>query len=106
MNRMDDIMAELLAEPAVLGVWLLGPKGDAISGAAKDPSIKAPISCLVAGETYFDLTDRQIYAKPIGQTNATLVLVLDHRASFGLITLRVRKAEEAIKQGLYRGADG
>jgi hypothetical protein len=105
MNRVDDIMAALLAEPAALGGWLFGPKGDVISGAVKEPSLEPPISCLVAGETYFDLGDRQIYAKPIGQTNATLVLVFDQRASFGLITLRVRKVEEAIKQALYRGAD-
>jgi hypothetical protein len=105
MNSVDEIIAELQAKGAALGVWLFGP-GGVISGAVKDPSIKAPMDFKIKGVTYFDFGERQIWAEPIGQTNTTLVLLFDNRPSLGFIRLRLRHAEKAIKEALYRGVDG
>jgi hypothetical protein len=106
MNRVDEIVAELLANTGALGVWLLGAmvvannqhQNEVLAGAVKDPSIKPPMKILVGSETYFDFVERQIFAEPIGQ--ATLVFVFDDRSSLGLIRLRVRNAKDAIARGL------
>jgi hypothetical protein len=103
MNIVDTIMAELLAGASALGAWLIGPKGDVISGAVTEPSIKPPMMVMIAGTTFIDLGDRQLYAEPLGKTQTTLVLLFDNRPSLGLIRLRLRQAEKAIRQELYRG---
>lgn len=51
MNRVDEIMAELLAKAAALGVWLFGPNGDVISGAVKDLSVETPKTVSITGVT-------------------------------------------------------
>src|SRR3954471_19692419 len=104
MNRVDEIIAELLTNSAALGVWLLGRmvvvnnqhQNEVLAGAVKEASIKPPMKLLIESETYFDFLDRQIFADRIGE--ASLVFVFDDRSSLGLIRLRVRQTREAIEQ--------
>jgi hypothetical protein len=106
MNRVDEIIAELLASTGALGVWLLGRmvvvdnqhQNEVLAGAVKDSSIKPPMKLMIESETYFDFIDRQIFAKRIGE--ATLLFIFDDKSSLGLIRLRLRQAEEMMRQAL------
>lgn len=106
MARMDEIVAELLADSGALGVWLIGataiakqphPSG-VLAAAVTDASIASPAQVCVEGETFFAFGDRKIFAEPIG--GATLVIVFDDRSSLGLIRIRVRNAKQAIERAL------
>lgn len=106
MNRVDEIIAELLRDTNALGVWLLGAmvvennqhRNEVIGGASKDATFKPPMKVLIESETYFDFVQTQVFAEPIG--GATLVFLFDDRSSLGLIRLRVRHAKDAIKLAL------
>lgn len=106
MNRVDEIVSELLTSTAALGVWLLGgkvvvnnqPRNEVLAGAVKDSSVKPPLNLFIQGETHADFADWQLFADRIGA--ASLVVVFDDRSSLGLIRLRVRQAKQAIEQAL------
>jgi len=103
MDRVDEIVAELLRDTNALGVWLLGAiviadnqqHNEVIAFAVADPSIKPPMKVLIESETYFDFVRTQLFAEPIGR--AALVFVFDDRSSLGLVRLRIHHARDAIK---------
>ena len=102
----DEIVADLLASTNALGVWLLGRmvvvdnqhQNEVLAGAVGDSSVKPPLKLMIESEAYFDFVDRQIFATRIG--GATLLFIFNDRSSWGLIRLRVRQAEETIRQAL------
>lgn len=73
-------------------------QNEQLAGAVRDSSVKPPLKLMIEREAYFDFVDRQIFATRIG--GATLLFIFDDKSSLGIIKLRVRQAEETIRQAL------